>query len=288
MRFLIFTFFVINAVIAFSQTDYLGFSKPGSTPEIFAPDIVSTAYAEFAGTFSPDMSEYYFTRRGPFPEGIAQIMVVKKEDKKWSSPTVADFSSNNYEYEPFITPDGKRLYFGSRRPINENSAPGKMLQWYLEKIEMHWSEPRLLEAPFMDMMVMYPSVSNNKTLYFTSIGGIFYSEIQDNKYQKPIKMNENINSLPLTAHPFIAPDESYIIYDCQPRGQGKSDIYVSFKRENGAWTKGISLGPTVNSGESQAIASVSPDGECLFFTRNGDIYWVDAYIIQEIKTFLGL
>ncbi len=58
-------------------SDYLGYSKPGSLPEIFAPDFVSTQYAEFAGTFTPDFRECYFTRRGPFPNGIAQIMFKK-------------------------------------------------------------------------------------------------------------------------------------------------------------------------------------------------------------------
>ena len=45
---------------------YLGQTPPGSIPEPFAPGIVSTEDSiEFAGTFSPDGREYYFTSRAP-------------------------------------------------------------------------------------------------------------------------------------------------------------------------------------------------------------------------------
>lgn len=266
------------------QSDkYFGYEKPGSTPEKFAPDFISTQYAEFAGTFSPDYKEYYFTRRGPFPNGLAQIMVTKNIAGTWSEPVVADFSSNNYEFEPFITPDGMRLYFGSRRSPDGVSPAGAMHQWYLEKLDSTWSEPILLGSPFFERMVMYPTVSNSGTIYFTGIDGIYFSELVNGAYQEPVKMGTEINFLPFTAHSFIASDESYLIFDGQPRGEGKTDIYVSYKKQDGNWTKGKLLSKEINSGESQAIASVSPDGECLFFTRNSDIYWVDAAIIDEIK-----
>jgi Secretion system C-terminal sorting domain/PKD domain/WD40-like Beta Propeller Repeat len=266
-----------------TDSDYLGLTKPGEIPEIFAPDFVSTNYAEFAGTFSPDFTEYYFTRRGSFAGGIAQIMVTKKTGDNWSDPEVAEFSSNNYEFEPFITPDGKKLYYGSRRSPDGSSPAGTMHQWYLQKINSQWSDPILLGTPFFETMVMYPTVANNRTIYFTDIDGIYFSKLVNNMYQTPVKLGDEINYLPRSAHSYIAPDESYLIYDGQPRGEGKTDIYISYKKDDGTWTKSKSLGKKVNSGESQAIASVSPDGECLFFTRNEDIYWMDANIIHDLK-----
>ncbi len=264
-------------------SDYMGYSKPGSVPEIFAPNVISTQHTEFAGTFSPDFSEYYFTRRGPFPNGLAQIMVSQKTSDVWTSPKVVDFSSNSYEFEPYITPDGNRLYFGSRRSIDGIQPPGEMHQWYLEKEVSSWSDPKLLGSPFFNKMVMYPAVSNYKTFYFTSLDGIYYSKLVNGVYQEPIKLGSEINFLPLTAHTYISPDESYLIFDGQPRGEGKTDIFISYKRDDSSWTKGKIMGRNINSGESQAMASVSPDGECLFFTRDSDIYWVSAEIIDEIK-----
>ncbi len=285
-----FVFVIIILMIAkgeqnekIQSNNYLGYEKPGSTPEIFAPNFISTQYAEFAGTFSPDFMEFYFTRRGPFPNGLAQIMVTKNVEGTWSEPIVVDFSSNNYEFEPFITPDGQRLYFGSKRSPDGVSPAGIMHQWYLEKVDSGWSDPILLGSPFFERMVMYPTVSNDGTIFFTGEDGIYFSELINDVYQEPVKMGPEINFLPLTAHSFIAPDEGYLIFDGQPRGEVKTDIYISYKKRNGSWTKGKPLSKEINSGESQAIASVSPDGECLFFTRNSDIYWVDAGIIDQMK-----
>ena len=43
---------------------HLGQEPPGITPELFAPGIISTKdNIEFAGTFSPDLKEFFFTRR---------------------------------------------------------------------------------------------------------------------------------------------------------------------------------------------------------------------------------
>ena len=90
-----------------------------------------------------------------------------------------------------------------------------------------------------------------------------------------------------TCCPFIAPDESYIIYD-SPRdsGFGWVDLYISFNK-NGNWTKSYNLGPKVNTKYGEGLATVSPDEKFLFFYRDidgtGDIYWTDfAQLKKEI------
>lgn len=266
-----------------SGSDYLGYSKPGTVPEVFAPGFISTEYAEFAGTFTPDFKEYYFTRRGPFPNGIAQVMVTYKTQDGWTNPERAPFSTDHYEFEPCITPDGLRLYYGSRRSPDGILPPGEMHQWYLERNNGVWMEPVLLGDPFFDLFVMYPGVSLDSTFYFTGTDGIYCAEFIDGVYQSPSKLGPEINFQPMTAHSFVSPDESYMIFDAQARGEGLSDLFISYRKEEGSWCKGKYMGRKVNSGESQAIASVSPDGECIFFTRDQDIYWMDAAIIEDLR-----
>ena len=47
------------------------------------------------------------------------------------------------------------------------------------------------------------------------------------------------------------------------------------------------MGPTINSEETEYGPMLSPDGKYLFFTStrsgDGDIYWMDAAIIEEHK-----
>jgi hypothetical protein len=56
---------------------------------------------------------------------------------------------------------------------------------------------------------------------------------------------------------------------------------------DGSWTKAKNMGPIINATKTEFGASVSPDGKYLFFHRringNGDIYWVDAGIIDALK-----
>jgi len=102
-------------------------------------------------------------------------------------------------------------------------------------------------------------------------------------------MSSEINTGNLTAHPFIAPDESYLIWDSEREGgYGASDLYISFQHKNGSWGPAINMGNKVNSEQGDTYASVTPDGKHLLFNRridgsNTDIYWIDAQIIETLR-----
>ena len=89
----------------------------------------------------------------------------------------------------------------------------------------------------------------------------------------------------MIAHPYIAPDESYVIFDgIRPSGYGDCDLYISFNK-NGIWTEAYNLGSKINSEMCEMTPSVSPDGKHLFFHRGedvkGDIYWVDFIQLKK-------
>lgn len=72
---------------------YFGQKPPGTTPQIFAPGIVSTDAHEFGCSFSPDGKEFYFTRRET-PRSPTLIMVSKYVDGVWTKPEAAPFNDN--------------------------------------------------------------------------------------------------------------------------------------------------------------------------------------------------
>ena len=91
--------------------------------------------------------------------------------------------------------------------------------------------------------------------------------------------------------PFVAPDESYLIV-CQNLEDsiGTFDLYIYFRKPDGSWTESINMGEGINSSSFEARPYVTPDGQYLFFTSNrpdneslGQIYWVDAKIIETLK-----
>lgn len=276
-----------------SSLALLGDQIPTDTALIFGDGIISTNHYEFAITFNPEMDEMYFTRRKP--EESNEIYSMKLIDGKWSKPALAFFSPDKgWDFEPHINPEGSRLYFGSTRPLNDTIAPSGLHQWYCEKRANGWSEPISLEKPFVDRFVMYLTSSENGNLYFTSGEKgdkpedwvIYNSSYEEGQYGNIERMGNEIN-FPgkYIAHPYIAPDESYIIYDGESTsGYGDNDLYISFNN-NGAWTDAYNMGSAVNTIETEMTPSVSPDGKYLFFHRSegdgGNIYWIDFINLKK-------
>ena len=102
-------------------------------------------------------------------------------------------------------------------------------------------------------------------------------------------MSHGINDGAASWCPWVAPDESYLIYSSHREGEfGRGDLYINFKDEDGNWTEPVNMGERVNSQMQERFPSVSPDGKFLFFARNmpetfSDIFWVDAKIIEELR-----
>jgi len=280
-------FCLFNIGIVKSQklnNDIFGLDFSDSIPKMFASGIVSTEYAEFGISISPDLSEIYFTRRGeqPSPRN-GKIMVMKMTEGNWQKPEIAPFSGKYNDMEPLITPDGKKLIFGSNRPLPGKSEFGNYVQWYVERNEQGWSEPKVLEVTLNKGFVMYPTVAENGNLYYTAEDGIYVLYYENGNYQRPEKLGDAVNSLPMSAHPYINPDEKFLIFDAQPRGSMKSDLFISYNN-NGEWTKAVKLKGQINSAETQAIPFITYDGKYLFFVRNGDIYFIKTKYINEILT----
>lgn len=257
---------------------YLGQKAPGLIPEAFAPGIVCTDYYEYSGSFTPDLKEFYFIRQGGKYEE-PMFVVLKNKNNKWQESVVSEWVG-----QPVISPDGKIMHLGKR---------------YMERTESGWSELKELKAPFKDIPIMRLSSSANGTYYFDSNYKkkpdfpIRFSRSVNGEYESPKQLDETINSgIKNFNHPFIAPDESYLIWDAvKESGSGSSDIYISFKKLDGSWGNAINLGDKINTSAWEASAFVTPDGKYLFFSRNigsenyenVDIYWVDAQIIEDIK-----
>ena len=84
-------------------------------------------------------------------------------------------------------------------------------------------------------------------------------------------------------HPFIAPDESFIIFDAYEKESGvDSKLFICFRKGENTWEEAVELEDHIDTGNAIA-AYISPDGKYLFFTRESDIYWVDAGFIEDLK-----
>jgi len=297
---------------------YLGQKPPGMTPEIFAPGIISTSYNERIACFTSDGKELYFMLIGP-PVGV--LLHMKEESGRWTKPQVVPFSGR-YNGKYTLSPNGKKIVFSSNRPLGGKGKPlNDHYTWIIEKKNDVWGEPKYLKI-FEDEEKSYsgyPTIASSSNIYFFSnrkngIGraDIYMSRFVNGTYLKPENVGNGVNTKYDEIDPYIAPDESYIIYSRRgDEGFGGIDLFISFKKEDGSWTNGKNMGKDINSSATEYCPTVSPDGKYFFFTSNRsaykpfsetpltyeekirilsgpgsgseDIYWVDARIIEELK-----
>ncbi len=259
------------------ENPYLGQEPPGLTPVPFAPGMVTTNGWEYGGAFTPDMKEFYFLRTDE-EMNEQDFVAFQYTNNQWRETVISPRVG-----QPFVSPDGKTMHLGRR---------------YMERTETGWSEVKFLEPPFKDILIMRLTASANGAYYFDTFDEnkldfpIRYSRLIDGKYEEPKALSNEVNKGTYLNHPFIAPDESYLIWDAKREdGFGDSDIYISFRQEDGSWGAAINLGDEINTDAWEAAASVTPDGKYLFFSRNMspdsyenvDIFWVDAQVIENLR-----
>ncbi|HVP57427.1 MAG TPA: hypothetical protein VMU02_04975 [bacterium] len=267
---------------------YLGQKPPGNTPEVFAPGIVSTAAHEFSCSFTPDGREFYFARRD---SGLNQIvvMVTRLRDSVWTKPEVAPFVENQFSFEPTVTPDNKRLYFSSGRSMPGQTGPAMNIL-SVERVGDVWGTAKDPGAPLNPGKAMAVSVAASGTIYTTDISGgpgkqcIAVSHRIGGQYRTLERMGPPIGGDAQRMYPFIAPDESYLVFtEVRPSDKIRNILLVSFRKADGSWGE---PGP-IDLGMEAALPFVSSDGKFLFFTSGergkSDIYWVSAAVLDALR-----
>lgn len=275
---------------------YLGQPLPDREATPFAVDIVSThTFQHGSITFSPDGTEAFWVSSYPEVEAgytYGRILGSRLENGQWTQPERASFSQPRVGDDvPFFHPDGSKVYFLSSR-----GGDGERI-WWSDRTPQGWSEPRRIEGGPNTMGVHWQfAVAADGSIYFSSgdpggegAGDLYVSRFVDGAYATPVNLRAPVNSEFGENAPFIAPDQSYLLFDRlrAPENVGSADIYVSFATSDGGWTRPRNLGPSVNVRSQQRCPSVSPDGRYLFFNSsrsgNADVYWMDASVIEEAR-----
>jgi Tol biopolymer transport system component len=227
---------------------------------------------------------------------VLDIFSITRQNKKspWQAPQKVPFSSAYLDNSGVFFPVGNRFYFWSRRPVPPAKEAREDTEiWYVDKTAKGWGEPVNIGPPVnSDKNDGGPSFAANGTMYFHSSrggnekdGNIYRSKYSDGKFTEPEKLSSTINTTSYEAAPFIAPDESYLLfYRIDFKDTSKKGLMLSFPYKTGEWTTPVNLKNKLPLKSSDLLlGGVSPDGKYLFILDAGDIYWLKTNIIEQLR-----
>lgn len=289
-----YTLTIFISFVAHSQEapcDYFGLERPDTIPRDFDPEVLSLDGAFiFNGVFSvPNCDEFYFTKI----DAKENIYFSKKVNGVWQSPLLASFSHQSYhDADPFFTQDGKRIYFVSSRPIDVSDTKFDYNIWYAERNDKGWDTPVVLPAPInTDDEEYFFSISNKGNAFFASNrpGGIGSFDIyqlqilEDGSMSDPVNLGGPINTNKYEFDPHISLDERFMIFSIN-NADGFSDLYFSYKNEQGEWAETINMGDQINTPVQDFAPSLTPDNRYLIYTYGGDLKWIHLDVLEKLKS----
>jgi hypothetical protein len=269
---------------------YLGQTTPGPAPQPFAPGIITTDADEGCSGFALNGTAFLFQK---FLDRRCQTYIMRLKDGAWTAPALIPFWETLAENGDFVvSSDDRTLLY----QVRTGAGPATVSHiWRAEITPTGWGEPAALPAPVnTPYFESYASDTADGTLYFFSRrpggkGGfdLYRSARKAGGYADPVNL-EALNTASNEWDPFVAPDESYLLFcSTKPGGLGGDDIYISFRSDGGAWGTPVHLGDEVNSPGSENRPYVTRDGKYFFFTstRNGsrDTFWLQAGYLDRFR-----
>jgi len=278
---------------------YLGQKAPDKAPELFADGIIANAQYNFHTNivFSPVGDEAYWATYDNNGRNN-RILESKLIRGVWTTPQIASFSIYDQgDDAPFLSPDGERLFFLSKRPISNDAKSGKENIWFVERTSKGWSKARPLPQAINSMEGIHwqISVDGKDNLYFSVCkdlyarareGDIYCSRYIDGQYTEPIKLGNSINGKGYNCCPYIFPDGRTLLFVREEYDTHKIQIWISFRKDDGSWTEARKLSGYIGD-QGQNCPICTPDGRFLFFLRYVNSFcqpfWIDAGFIEDLR-----
>lgn len=269
-------------------------ASKGSDGNYLEPETVSglnSRYHEGLVTFSPDGNTVYFSRES-FYEGVYEknkenrtkisiihLFKANKDGGSWKDVEALPFNNDAYSVKnPSLSKDGKTLYFAS-------DMPGGLGKFDIYKASVNadgtFGEPENLGDKInTEEQEMFPYISDNGTLYFSSTGqlglgglDVFSVDASGKVVNMGVPVNSSADDLAFTINEDTG--EGFVSSN-RDGGKGGDDIYGVKRLEpclttvNATVVDANTLSPisgasvTVSDGSGQVLASGTTDSNGKF------------------------
>ncbi len=241
------------------------------------PEIGSDSAGYAFPTLSPDETlMIYSAYKGDF--GYQELFSRKFENGSWKQPQRLPFSGRYSDRGPVITPGGKFIYFGSKRPDDSTGMEKEDYDiWYVRrKKNGKWKNLRKIEMINSSFDDYQPCVTN-RGIYFISNreggqGGqdVYFAPGRNGKFGVPVLLPETVNSPQSEMHVYVTPNEDIMILttsNSSLQSYGNDDLYL-FKKVDENWTLIRNLGQSVNTFANEYGAYLTDDRQWLYYTSD--------------------
>lgn len=144
-------------------------SAAEAAPVPWQPPTLSSDRFESHPALDPLTGDLYFVRSSPQFSGW-RILVSRCVAGEWQAAELAQFSGDGVEADPYIMPDGRRVYFISSRADPPEKTSDDLDIWYADRgADGSWGPPVRMPAPINSPAAeWFPRPDGQGRLYFGS------------------------------------------------------------------------------------------------------------------------
>jgi len=220
-----------------------------------------------------------FTERRIFECLVAQELKTKPLDSRIIN--MKEVNSPYPDYGPVFAPDGKKMYFTSRRLGGASKELDDDLHFF-EDIYVaskdssgKWGNVKMVKELCTPGHESILSISDDGRMMIISKGegnGDLYMAQREllGKWSEPVPLGKNINTSSMEAGAFITGNGKKLYFASDRSGGfGGLDLYMSERRTNGKWGAAVNLGPKINTIFDEDAPSIGKEGDRIFFSSKG-------------------
>lgn len=192
-------------------------------------------------------------------------------------------NSESDDYSIVLTSDGKRLYFGSRRPLGSNTSKSYPDAKSDENILVSdfqngvWSNAlpvgKELNTSYCEVPLFLSKAEDRLFIYagYEGDGDMMVSTFKKGIWKSPEKEKIGISGPGMETSMCISPDgnEVAFIRNAGKKGTGGKDIFIVKKINDKKWSKPQNAGLTVNTPYDEESVRYSKGGDTLWFSSAG-------------------
>lgn len=257
-------------------------------PQLFAPGVASTRFAEIRLTISPDgRTALWFSRDRPGGAGGYDIWMSRRTGDGWSEAVPVPFNSAGRDFDPAFSADGRTVYFCSDRP----GGMGKADLYRVSYSGGAFGQSEHLGAAVNsagDEFAPMLSRSGRQLLFSSDRGGgagghdLYTARRSGKGFLQARPVPGSLNSAANEFDATFLDDRTIIFSRVMDFADGRVDLY-SAALQGGSWPEGVRAAEPVNDPEMNTYGAMidwSRRDNLLISARRNDAQGMDLYTVR--------